>query len=529
MLQTPRALRGIVVSPHHLSAQAGLRVLQEGGNAIEAMVAAASTIAVTYPHMNSLGGDNFWLITDGRSAPIGIDASGGAASRACIEFYSKLGFSEIPARGPLAANTVAGAVSGWQMALEISTRWGGSLPLPRLLEDAEHLAREGIAVTRSQHSQTASKRAELENIPSFVEHFMPDGEAPVVGSIFKQPALAQTLQHLAHAGLDDFYRGELARGISADLEQLGSPVGSIDLEDYNASEVVPLYTRVSTGTLYNMPPPTQGLASLIILGLFDRLHCPSAETFDYVHLLLEATKQAFYIRDNYITDPNYMAINPARFLTDEELNKMARGIDPNQAAPWDNVAVGGDTVWLGAIDRNGCAISFIQSLYWEFGSGVVLPNSGILWQNRGTSFSLEGSAKDRLEPGRKPFHTIHPALANLDDGRTLVYGAMGGEGQPQTQAMIYTRYAQYEQELQQCVTAPRWLLGRTWGAPKNNVRIESRFAPEVLHALEQAGHDIEVVGPFDEIMGHAGAIVRYPSGVIEGAADPRSDGIVATY
>ena len=401
--------------------------------------------------------------------------------------------------------------------------------MTRLLEDAEHFAREGIVVTRSQHSHTVSKRGELENIPTFAAHFMPGGKVPLIGSIFKQPVLAETLQQLARVGLDDFYRGELAHSIAADLEQLGSPVGETDLRDYKASEVEPLVARVSTGTLYNMPPPTQGLASLIILGLFDRLPCPRADTFEYVHLLLEATKQAFRVRDNYITDPNYMEVNPGHFLTEEALNGMTRDIDRNQAASWENISKNGDTVWLGAIDRNGWAVSFIQSLYWEFGSGVVLPDSGILWQNRGTSFRLGKGTKDRLEPGRKPFHTIHPALADLVDGRTLVYGAMGGEGQPQTQAMIYTRYAQYEQELQKCVTAPRWLLGRTWGAPKNNVRIENRFAPEVLQALVQAGHDIEVIDPFDEIMGHAGALVRHPSGVIEGAADPRSDGIVATY
>ena len=365
MLQTPRAMRGVVVSPHHLSAQAGLRVLQEGGNAIEAMVAAASAITVAYPHMNGLGGDNFWLITNGRSPPIGIDACGTAASRATVEFYNKKECSEIPARGPLAANTVAGAVSGWQAALEISRRWGGSLPLTRLLEDAEHYAREGIAVTCSQHSHTVSKRGELENISTFADHFIPGGEVPAIGSIFKQPVLAQTLQHLARTGLDDFYRGELARSIAANLEQLGSPVGQGDLEGYRASEVEPLCARVSTGTLYNMPPPTQGLASLIILGLFDRLpHC-HVDTFEYVHLLLEATKKAFRVRDSHITDPRFMQVDPSRFLTGDALDEMVLEIDCNRAATWGDCSVGGDTVWLGVADGQGRAVSFIQSLYYQ--------------------------------------------------------------------------------------------------------------------------------------------------------------------
>ncbi|MFQ5937088.1 MAG: gamma-glutamyltransferase family protein [Acidiferrobacterales bacterium] len=529
MLQTPTATRGAVVAPHHLAAQAGLRVLRDGGNAIEAMVAAASTIAVVYPHMNSLGGDNFWLITDGHNAPIGIDACGGVAAAADVEFYRRQGHNEIPSRGPLAANTVAGAVSGWQQALDVSQRWGGKLPVARLLEDAEHYARDGVPVTTSQHNNTVAKRAELENVPGFAASFLPNGEPPAVASVFKQPAFAQTLKELASRGLDDFYRGELARAISAELKQVGSPVNAEDLVRHHAREVQPLSVQLRAGTAYNMPPPTQGLVSRILLALFDRHGCTQAEGFDYLHLMVEATKCAFRIRDKHVTDPAYMDVAPESFLTDKVLSDMLETIDRQKAAPWGSEAGGGDTVWLGAIDSAGRAVSFIQSIYWEFGSGVVLPGTGILWQNRGASFKLDEAALNLLKPGRKPFHTIQPAMALLKDGRVMVYGTMGGEGQPQTQAVIYTRYAQYGQELQAAVTGPRWLLGRTWGAPKTNVRIENRFPPEVIQALAQAGHDVEVVGPFDEVMGHAGAIVRHASGIIEGAADPRGDGGVAAF
>jgi len=198
-----------------------------------------------------------------------------------------------------------------------------------------------------------------------------------------------------------------------------------------------------------------------------------------------------------------------------------------------HVAEPGDTVWLGAIDAEGRAVSFIQSIYWEFGSGLVLPGSGVLWQNRGTSFSLDENDVNHLVPGRLPFHTIQPAMALFDDGRVMPYGTMGGEGQPQTQAMVFSRYALYGQELQSAVTAPRWLLGRTWGAEHTNLRIENRFGPEVFSALEGAGHDIDIVGPFDEVMGHAGALVLHKngsrSGVIEAAADPRGDGVAAGF
>ena len=213
-----------------------------------------------------------------------------------------------------------------------------------------------------------------------------------------------------------------------------------------------------------------------------------------------------------------------QFLNAELLDELAAGIDNRKAQPWPDAATGGDTVWLGAIDKEGRSVSFIQSVYWEFGSGVVLPSTGITWQNRGTSFSLDEKHHNCLKPGRRPFHTIQPALALLSDGRTMPYGTMGGEGQPQTQAMVFSRYVLGNCDLQQSITAPRWLLGKTWGSDVTNLRIEDRFAPKVVEQLKAAGHDVEVVGDFDEVMGHAGALVRHPNGLIEGASDPRSDG-----
>ena len=198
-----------------------------------------------------------------------------------------------------------------------------------------------------------------------------------------------------------------------------------------------------------------------------------------------------------------------------------------KAAPWPDAPVGGDTVWLGAVDRDGRAVSMIQSIYWEFGSGVVLPGSGVSWQNRGTSFSLDTVHHNHLLPYRRPFHTIQPAMASLSDGRRMVYGTMGGEGQSQTQAAVFSRHAMFGQPIQQAVTAPRWLLGRTWGEDTAKLRMEGRFAPELIEAMRKAGHDLLVVGEYEEIMGHAGGIVLHPDGLLEGAADPRSDGAVA--
>ncbi len=334
MIQTARAYGGMVTAPHRLAAQAGLRVLQDRGNAIEAMVAAASTIAVVYPHMNALGGDNFWLIHAPGQEVIGIDACGGAAARADIAYYRGQGLSTIPTRGPLAALTVAGAVSGWQDALRLSAEtWGGRLPLARLLEDATYYAGDGVAVTDSLAENLCAKLPELTDSPGFSETFLPEGRLPPKGARFRQPRLAQTLKHLAAGGLGDFYCGDLARVIAADLERAGSPLGLADLERHRALRVDPLSLEAAGHRVYNMPPPTQGLASLILLGVFDRLGVSAAEGFDYVHALAEATKAAFRVRDRHLTDPAYMTRDPAFFLSADALDAMTARTVPRGYSP----------------------------------------------------------------------------------------------------------------------------------------------------------------------------------------------------
>lgn len=533
MINTSYARRGIAVASHSLAAQSAAGVLREGGNAIEAMVSAAATISVVYPHMTGIGGDAFWLVSAPGEEPLAIDASGPAAAAASIQAYRSKGLQSIPPRGALAANTVAGTISGWDCALSISkTRYGGRLPLPRLLADAIYYAMNGVPVTASQEQNTGTKRAELEPVPGFADRFMPGGSVPVRGSLFAQKKLGATLRRLADAGLADFYRGDLARSFAADLAAIGSPVVLADLEAYAAKEVTPLRLAHSTGTLFNMTPPTQGVISLAILGILERLGLAKleADSADHVHAVVEATKQAFLgIRDRYITDPAYMQVDAQSLLADAALDKLAQGISMKTAAPWGGKSKPGGTIWMGVIDGQGRAVSFIQSIYHEFGSGVVLPGTHVNWQNRGCSFSLEENAVNSLRPGKKPFHTLNPALARLRDGRTMVYGTMGGDGQPQTQAAIFSRYAVFNQALQRSVSAPRWLLGRTWGSVSETLKLEARHGAKLIDDLRARGHDVEVLGDFEETMGHAGALVRHPDGSLEGAFDPRGDGSVAGF
>jgi oxamate amidohydrolase len=515
--------RGAVAAPHHAAVEAGRAVLAEGGNALEATVAMAASIAVVYPHMAQLGGDGVWLIREPSGRVCALIAAGRAGANARRELYRE--HETIPSRGALAALTVPGAVAGWMFALEAAKASGGRMGLGDLLAPAIAQAKDGATVTKSQAALTAQNLSELEHVPGFAQVFLLNGKAPNAGATLKQTALAATLEHLAHTGLDDFYRGDVGREIAGDLERMGSPLTRSDLERCRASLAEPLSVTIEGDTLFNTPPPTQGLASLIILALFERLRVPQGEGFDHVHGLVESTKRAFALRDRVISDPDRLPHSVDRYLAGPFLDREVLAIDGRKAAPWQPAAGAGGTVWIGAADASGLVVSYLQSLYWEFGSAVVLPRTGVLMQNRGSSFSLDAGASNALEPGRLPFHTLNAALAVLADGRVIAYGTMGGDGQPQTQAAVFTRHVRYRMPLARAIEAPRWLLGRTWGAAHGSLRLESRFDDALVERLAAAGHEVEVLPEgYSDLMGHAGAAVLHPDGTFEAGHDPRADG-----
>jgi gamma-glutamyltranspeptidase/glutathione hydrolase len=525
MLYSGGHRRGVVCAPHAATVEDGRNILAEGGNAIEAMIAMAASIATTYPHMNHVGGDGFWLIREANGRVRALMGAGRAGSKATVRLYRDAGHDTIPARGPLAALTVPAAVAAWTLAAEAARANGGKLPIGVLLAPAIKHARDGYTVTRSQARLTAEKLPEMKEATGFANAFLIDGKVPEVGARIKQTALASTLEQLVSAGLDDFYRGDVGREIAADLERIGSPVTRGDLENFRAWVAEPLSVKTGTGTIYNAPPPTQGLASLIILALFDRLRVAEAEGFEHVHGIIESTKRAFRVRDRVVTDPDKITVDLSQYLSPAFLDTEASKIDSKKAAKWPQPYGEGDTIWMGAADASGLVVSYIQSLYWEFGSGCVLPKTGVLMQNRGASFSLDPKSVNLLEPGRRPFHTLNPALAELGDGRVMAYGTMGGDGQPQSQAAVFTRHVLFRQPLDKALDAPRWLLGRTWGSTITNLRVESRFDGRLIDRLMSAGHDVDVLSdPYSDTMGHAGAVVLHPNGMLEGGHDPRADG-----
>ena len=522
-LHTAGHSRGVVCAPHALAVEAGRQILAEGGNALEAMLAMAASIAAVYPHMNHIGGDGFWMIRQRSGRVRAIMAAGPAGLEARPELYRD--YEAIPPRGPLAALTVPGAIGGWSLALEAAKASGGKLPLGVLLAEAIAQARNGTTVTRSQARLTQEHFDGLKDVPGFAAAFLVDDKPPAVGTVLGQKALAATLEQLAHAGFDDFYRGDVGREISADLERIGSPLTRQDLERYRATLAEPLRIELPSGTVYNTDAPTQGAVSLMILALFARLNVTEAEGFDHIHGLVEATKRALRMRDRVITDPKHLPHALTRVLDDRFIAGEAMKIDRRKAATWPLGSGDGDTIWMGAADTSGLVVSYIQSLYWEFGSGCVLPSTGVLMQNRGASFSLEVGALNSLAPGRLPFHTLNPALAALKDGRVMAYGAMGGDGQPQTQSAVFTRHVQFGEPLLEALDRPRWVLGRTWGAPRTALRMEQSFDGDLLDALASAGHNVEVLSePYSDIMGHAGAALLHQDGTCEAAHDPRADG-----
>ena len=510
-----------VAAPHQAAADAGRNVLAMGGNAVEAMVAMAATIAVVYPHMNSIGGDGFWLLREPKGRVRAFEACGPAGAKATLARYQRREYETIPPRGPDAALTVPGAVGGWALALDYARTIGGRLTLRDLISDAIRHAREGVPVSPSQ-ARCQPDLGPLAQAPGFASVYLREGKIPAQGTLLRYEALGATLDHLAQQGLDDFYRGDVGREIAEDLDRIGSPVTREDLRRYQAKVREPLALKLAGRTHYNFPPPTQGLASLLILGIFERLGVAKPEGFAHIHGLVEATKRAFAIRDQLCIDPAFSEGRPQEALEPRALAMEASLIDMGRAAPFPLPPAKGDTIWMGAVDRDGYAVSYIQSTYWEYGSGCLLPRTGVLMQNRGMSFSLDARSNNPLSPGRKPFHTLNPALAAFSDGRVMPYGTMGGDGQPQVQAQLFTRVL-HGMGLAEALDAPRFVLGRTWGAASTLLAMEEEFDPSLVRALETAGHEPSVK-PRSDAFGHAGALMRDTRGRVEAAHDPRADG-----
>jgi gamma-glutamyltranspeptidase/glutathione hydrolase len=532
----PAALgrRGVVASPHPLATVAGLEVLRRGGTAIDAAVAVGATIAVAYPHMTGLGGDSFWLLWDARAARLtALPAAGGAAARATPELYRRHGLSQIPARGPLAALTVPGAPDGlWTAHTFSRERLGSTVPWGDLLEAAIRHAADGIPVSPCQARVTASATdlmaAQAAPFAPFRATYLDGGRAPAPGRRLVQPALARTLERLAREGGRAFYEGVIAAEIGQACEAIGSPLRATDLAAHHSRLTEPVTAPYRGGVAASVPPPCQGLVALAVLGMLDGtdVRACARHPADYVHLLVEATKLAFGDRDRWLADPDHALVPLDRLLDPAYLRDRAGRIAMDRAASAP-VAAGverGDTIACVTADAAGNCVSLIQSIYHEWGSGVVAGETGVVLQNRGAGFTLEAGHPNVVAPGKRPFHTLTPFMYFRDGKPILSAGTMGGEGQPQTLVAVATRVLDVGLDVQAAVEAPRWVYGRTWGAPTRALSIESRFGEQVAADLAQRGHDVRVLDPWSDTAGHAQALELRPDGLLVGGGDPRADG-----
>jgi gamma-glutamyltranspeptidase/glutathione hydrolase len=513
--------KSMVVSPHYLASSAGNEILLRGGNAFDAAVAVSACLAVVYPHMTGLGGDSFWLTFSSKEKKVhAYNGSGRSGSKITRESFK--GLDSIPYRGIESVITVPGMVDSWDAVL---TKYG-KLPLSEVLKPAIEYAESGFPLSADQYENTVQKVDVLRKDYETAAIFLPDGRVPNKNERFVQRDLADTLKQLAAKGRDDFYKGELGWGIVSSLKEKGGFLTIDDFASHRGNWTDPISASYRDCTMFQVPPNSQGFAGLMILNILENFDLASIPhgSYNYYHLLTEAVKMSFQDRNAVLTDPDFHSIPLEKLLSKSYASERAGAVDFQKAKESISKPVGHDTAYAAVMDEEGNAVSFIQSLYFEFGSGVTAGDTGIIMQNRGSFFSLDPLHVNRLEPQKRTFHTLMPAMAFKNGKPFILYGTQGGEGQPQTQTAIITRMLDYRMDPQQAISEPRFLWGRTWGEATQELKLESRISEKVADELAKAGHIVKRVEKFDGIMGHAHAILIDDQGFLHAGVDPRSDG-----
>ena len=511
---------GMVTSPHTLASEAGAKVLREGGDALEAAVAIGASIAVLYPHFCGIGGDAIWMIADRDGRRSTIMGIGQAPAK--VPAYD----GQIPLRGPASTASSACTVDAWRVALDFSkTNWGGRKSLADLMDPAIGYAENGFPFSPSQAFWTDFRKADIPGWKGFGRTFLPGGRAPRVGETFVQTELAQSLKLIASNGPRDFYEGELAARLAKGLAEAGSPLTAEDLRATRALIEEPVALDYRGLTLLAPPPPTQGISTLAILGVLNRFDLASIEegSADYYHLCVEAVKQAFLDRGR-IADPHVVDLPADLWLDAATLDRKAAAIDRRRAMPWPSTFKTGDTVFFGATDAEGRSVSVLQSTYFDWGSGVMVGDTGVLWQNRGAAFSTDARSPNAIAPGKRPFYTLNPGMALKDGKPRILYGTQGADGQPQTLTVALTRLIDYGLDPAEALARPRFLLGRTFSDSRDTLKLEESVGSATIAALGRMGHETSVIQANSPLAGQAGAIVIDDDGSIRGAHDPRSDG-----
>ena len=528
-----RSVRGMVTAPHMLATQAGVGILAAGGSAADAGVAVAASLSVLYSHMTGIGGDAFFVYYDASSRTVhAYNGSGRSAALADRAFYARLNLDAIPQHGGLAALTVPGAVDAW---FSLHERFG-RLPFEMTIKPAIEHARSGAPIARSFARGLREERSLLRADPGARGLYAAEEEY-VVGQRFAQPALANSLERIARDGRAFWYEGEAAAHVERACVGVGSPLRASDLAAHRGFFDEPVRSRFGPFESLVTPPNSQGLVLALAQNIYTATVQHAEEPLgsaSLAHLGVEAIKLAFEDRDRWIGDPSFVKAPLDQLLASEYATARAREIDPfrarSAAGRRSRASAGGDTTYFACVDSDGNALSMIQSLYFHFGSCVGVPELGIVLQNRGCSFSLDEGRPTSLAPNRLPFHTLMAAMLLEDGAPRLVYGTMGGEGQPQTTLQTSIAIAERGVDPQAALDMPRWRYGRTWGAHVPGVAIEARAGDACIAGLRARGHHVIVAGDWEESMGHAGAIlIDRDQGVLTGASDMRSDGLAAGW
>lgn len=515
---------GIVAAESPLGAQAGATILAQGGNAVDAAVAANAVMGVVEPMMNGMGGDLFAIVFDAKTQKLyGLNASGWAPAKLSVEFLRSKGISEMPNRG-IHSVTVPGAVDGWSKLL---SRFG-TKKFADVLSPAIHYAREGFPVPELDAAYWVDSEYDLPADRNAAATFLMNGHAPRVGEIFRNADVAHSLELVAQSGSDAFYKGEIARRIVGSSDRLGGTLTAGDLADYSSEWVEPISTTYHGWTVYEIPPNGQGIAVLMMLNIMERF--PLAQfghnSADALHVTIEAKKLAYADLHRFVADQKFSRVPVQGMLSKDYAAQRAKLIDMKKAnckvSPGEPAfPTAGDTTYLTVVDRDGNMVSLIQSNFAEFGSGLVADGTGFALQNRGALFSLDPASPNVLAGHKRPFHTIIPGLMTRGQEK-IAFGIMGGFNQAQAHAQFVANVADFGLNIQAALEAPRFTKATFAGC---DVQMEDRIPADTRNALEKRGHQIEVRRGYSDAMGGGQAVRRdYSGGVNYGASDPRKDG-----
>jgi gamma-glutamyltranspeptidase/glutathione hydrolase len=524
-----RAQNGLVASSQPLASQVGIEILKRGGNAVDAAIAMAAMLNVTEPMMTGIGGDAFALVYWAKTGELkGLNASGRAPRALSLDYFAKKGITSMPGSG-MEAVTVPGAFDGW---VTLRDKYG-TMSLADLLAPAIEYAERGFPVMEKTAEDWHAELEVLRRTAAAASNYLIDGRAPRPGEVFRQRNLANTFRILARGGRDAFYNGEIARAIADYCKNNGGFITMEDLAAHRSDWVEPISTTYRGYTVYEIPPNGQGITALITLNILEGFDVASmrSDPARLYHTMIEATKLAFADRNRYIADPAFAKVPVKQLLSKEYANERRALIDPSKVieSPQPGVLLDqGDTTYLTVVDKDRNAVSFINSLFDAFGSGVVVGNTGIVLQSRGAGFSLDPKHPNRIEPGKRPFHTIIPAMVFKDGRPYLSFGVMGGAIQPQGHVQVLVNLIDLGVDVQQAVGRPRF---RYLGGVR--VLLEDEIGEPTIKRLIELGHQRGTApGGYtlrSQMGGGQAVLIDWANGALVGASDPRKDGLALGY